>query len=638
MKRIIISISIVLLSTIFAKAAPAGDAIEIFYSYFHAISSGNCGRAIEIRRGYSIEACNEISEVIEPASVLKNWETAKGVILQFSVSFLRNEKAEYFSGFVLLSKANDTWTIENSSFASGGSLRDYVVGTLDKLFKSAAAAARQLPDYSQSDIDAADTPSNIGNMPIGNTDVNQPTPREQGDKIPKDDGKTANTGAQTGNAPSGIAIGEEVPVEMSSTADSASAELSPPEPSEQESVLIDKDKNAPETPHSRMPPSYTEGELAAAEKCQTPDVCLTQNVAVAARDRLREVGSGAAIVDGPETMSSDPASSPGVPRRIENTGGAWPGSHGSEFGSEAILNACFDGKMLAQRPGEKKLDKTNKLAFLAVPQRLQPTANNYNVEKRYRRSIRSVDTGGRKLIALGFDICEKNNDFTGYDGGIIDFLRANKVKATLYMSGKWMATHPERSMQLIADPLFEKGNHAWTHGNFRVLAADQIDDQIYYTEAQYELLREELLAMDCSTQLGSEEAARIPPRMMTFRFPYGTCNADALERVNGAGLPAVQWDTVTADPARGQTAAAISDVLVNAKPGAIVVMHANGRGWNTAKALRTAIPELKRRGFEFVTVAELLQMGEPVASDNCYERKPGDNKHYDRIFGTGTGD
>lgn len=50
------------------------------------------------------------------------------------------------------------------------------------------------------------------------------------------------------------------------------------------------------------------------------------------------------------------------------------------------------------------------------------------------------------------------------------------------------------------------------------------------------------------------------------------------------------------------------------------------------------IPVLKKRGYKFVTISELLRMGRPIATQTCYELRPGDNKHYDKIFGRGTGD
>jgi peptidoglycan-N-acetylglucosamine deacetylase len=118
-----------------------------------------------------------------------------------------------------------------------------------------------------------------------------------------------------------------------------------------------------------------------------------------------------------------------------------------------------------------------------------------------------------------------------------------------------------------------------------------------------------------------------------FRFPFGTCNAETLSEVNEAGLLAIQWDVVSGDPAKAASAEAIEHgVVAQVKSGSIVVMHANGRGWHTAEALPLVIAGLRKRGFEFATVGELLDKGEPVIADSCYELKPGDNARYDKLF------
>ena len=102
------------------------------------------------------------------------------------------------------------------------------------------------------------------------------------------------------------------------------------------------------------------------------------------------------------------------------------------------------------------------------------------------------------FITLTFDLCEQADEVTGYDGELVDTLRAQGVKATFYAGGKWMRSHPERTLQLMADPLFELGNHAWTHGNLRVLQGAEMANQIRWTQAEYERLRDQLLALPLS--------------------------------------------------------------------------------------------------------------------------------------------
>jgi len=311
----------------------------------------------------------------------------------------------------------------------------------------------------------------------------------------------------------------------------------------------------------------------------------------------------------------------------------------STFGSLAILNRCWTSSQLSGSPQDKKVRRPISNPYRQPPEVMIP----YDIspiEPRLRYSIRRIiPEGNKKIVALTFDLCERTKEKTGYDAAIVNYLRKHGIKATFYAGGKWMHSHPDKAMQLMADPLFEIGNHAWTHGNLRVLKGQRMEDQILWTQGQYEVLWAQLMSRlelrECPVPLSEME--KIPPVPLTFRFPYGTCNADSLNFLAESGLPAIQWDVVTADPSSKQSATAIAKtVLRNVKPGSIIIAHANGRGYNTAKALPLFIPNLKKRGYQFMTVTELLKSGKVVSAKTCYELKQGDNLRYDRIFGEGT--
>ncbi len=305
-------------------------------------------------------------------------------------------------------------------------------------------------------------------------------------------------------------------------------------------------------------------------------------------------------------------------------------------GATTILDACWSPEALRGLPGERTIRAYP--ANYTPPQRVNPLSSNAPLGSEFARSVRSVDPDhGEKLVALTFDLCEQANEVTGYDGELVDTLRAEKVNATFYAGGKWMRSHPERTMQIMADPLFEIGNHAWTHGNLRVLRDKEMEEQIRWTQAQYELLREQLLNLPCATSVAKSQAQSISPLPSTFRFPYGTCDATALKAVAQAGLYPIQWNIVSGDPVRRQNADQMAkEILDKVRPGSIVIAHANGRGWHTSEALKTLIPALKKRGYRFVTVSQLIKSGNPVAVEFCYELRPGDNLKYDKLFGRGT--
>lgn len=317
-----------------------------------------------------------------------------------------------------------------------------------------------------------------------------------------------------------------------------------------------------------------------------------------------------------------------------------PKWHDIFSGSHSLLASCWSEDQLKHVDGEEKPRKTGPNAYMEAPDLAFSTYFEHRtVASDSLGSIRRVDTHGKKLVALTFDLCEQNNDLAGYDGRIVDILRNRGVRATFFAGGKWMATHESRALQLLADPLFEIGNHAWTHGNLRVLRGEEARLQILGTQLQYKKLWNELMTLDCATNLPSVEKAKLQIQMTAFRFPYGTCSPDTLAMVNKEGLSAIQWSVVSGDPDVGQSAEdIIQGVMKSVVPGAIILMHANGRGWNTALALPELLDQLSSKGYQFLTISELLSAGTPIAVNECYENIPGDNVRYDRIFGKGTGD
>lgn len=318
-------------------------------------------------------------------------------------------------------------------------------------------------------------------------------------------------------------------------------------------------------------------------------------------------------------------------------------------GSSALHDACFAPADLAARPDEKSPRKGVRGFDRAEPART--LAAFAPVPAHLRGAIRRVRLpDGHKLVALTLDLCEQPGEIAGYDGAIIDYLRQEGVKATLFVGGKWLRSHETRTRQLMSDPLFEIANHSAAHRNLRLLSGARLGEEIEAPQRAYEAVRENFAREQCVAAAGEAAWRGVPKRMRLFRFPYGACNAASLAAVNDAGLLAIQWDVSLGDPWPGQTAAAIArEMLSRTKPGSILIGHANGRGFHTAEALPMVIPKLKAQGYRFVTVSELLAAGTPEVVPTCYNLKPGDTDRYDnlvtalarnakpRATGTGTG-
>jgi peptidoglycan/xylan/chitin deacetylase (PgdA/CDA1 family) len=82
-------------------------------------------------------------------------------------------------------------------------------------------------------------------------------------------------------------------------------------------------------------------------------------------------------------------------------------------------------------------------------------------------------------------------------------------------------------------------------------------------------------------------------------------------------LPIILWSIDTVDW-KNQNASQISrKVLENVRDGDIILMHDIYA--DTAKAIKTIIPELKKQGYQLVTISELYELrGETIKAGRVY--------------------
>jgi peptidoglycan/xylan/chitin deacetylase (PgdA/CDA1 family) len=92
-----------------------------------------------------------------------------------------------------------------------------------------------------------------------------------------------------------------------------------------------------------------------------------------------------------------------------------------------------------------------------------------------------------------------------------------------------------------------------------------------------------------------------------FRPPGGASSGALVAEARSMGFTTVNWDIDPRDWARPGTGAIFSNVVGNAHPGAIVLQHDGGGDRSqTLAALPGEIATLRARGYQFVTITELL--------------------------------
>jgi len=200
-----------------------------------------------------------------------------------------------------------------------------------------------------------------------------------------------------------------------------------------------------------------------------------------------------------------------------------------------------------------------------------------------------------KIIALTFDACggPRSNK---YDAELIDFLRAQKIPATLFISGKWMEDNMATFLELCRDTLFEIENHGLNH---RPCSVDG--------ESEYGIKG----TPDVPDAFDEIEANEINIKRLSGRRPlfYRSATAytdEACAKIAGLlNVTIVSFDVLSGDAVPFTPAELIcNNVLKNIKPGAIVIMHFNHPEWNTYEALLQIIPALKERKYSFARLMD----------------------------------
>ncbi|WP_416518364.1 polysaccharide deacetylase family protein [Streptomyces achromogenes] len=179
--------------------------------------------------------------------------------------------------------------------------------------------------------------------------------------------------------------------------------------------------------------------------------------------------------------------------------------------------------------------------------------------------------------------------------GLIRALRELKVPATVFMTGSWAEQYPAEARDLGRDPRFEVANHSWSHYAF---TAD------CYGLPTVDAGR---MRADVERAYASLRAAGVPHPMPYFRFPGGCYDQRALRALSGLGVTAVQWDVISGDAFATDADAVARQVLDGVRPGSVVVLHCTrSAAPTTEQVVRTVVPELRKRGYRFVKVSELI--------------------------------
>jgi peptidoglycan/xylan/chitin deacetylase (PgdA/CDA1 family) len=203
-------------------------------------------------------------------------------------------------------------------------------------------------------------------------------------------------------------------------------------------------------------------------------------------------------------------------------------------------------------------------------------------------------TSGRPEVALTFDAGADR----GYTEEILDVLKEYGVKASFGITGHWAEANPDLIKRMVAEGhmIF---NHTWSHRSFTGASTAGWDEGVLTREERQKELFDTAKLIRKLTK-GYETAPY-------FRPPYGDLDDSVLADLADAGYYiTVMW---TCD-SFGWNGATVDEILERcaepAQAGDIILLHVGAESQDAA-ALPRMIEILQDKGFQLVTVEELLQ-------------------------------
>lgn len=220
-----------------------------------------------------------------------------------------------------------------------------------------------------------------------------------------------------------------------------------------------------------------------------------------------------------------------------------------------------------------------------------------NSPKEWGEDVSGVKTrikGSQKLIALTFDACGSTHGMR-YDKTLIDYLRKERIPATLFINGRWIAANRAEFDRLAADSLFEIANHGQHHRPASVNGRSVYG--ISGTKDVGQLVDE--------IELNARKLLELTGKRPQF-YRSGTAYYDEVAvKISQELGHKVAGFSLLGDAGATYSRGKVASALLAAKPGDIAILHFNHPESGTAAGIMDAIPELRKRGFRFVRLSDV---------------------------------
>jgi peptidoglycan/xylan/chitin deacetylase (PgdA/CDA1 family) len=189
-----------------------------------------------------------------------------------------------------------------------------------------------------------------------------------------------------------------------------------------------------------------------------------------------------------------------------------------------------------------------------------------------------------KLAALTFD--DGPNPY--YTWKLLRVLREKSVKANFFLIGREVEKYPELARRILREG-HSIGNHTYTHANL--------------LERRKKTIVKEIVKCDVVLE------AVTGRKPLLFRSPHGFRKPVVSQISQQLGHYQVDWSLCPRDWLRPGTKRMLKLVLKKVRPGTIILLHDGGGDRSqTVEVVPLIIDRLRERGYQFVTIEELLDL------------------------------
>jgi polysaccharide deacetylase family sporulation protein PdaB len=191
----------------------------------------------------------------------------------------------------------------------------------------------------------------------------------------------------------------------------------------------------------------------------------------------------------------------------------------------------------------------------------------------------------KKLIALTFD----DGPNPKYTPQVLELLKQYNAYATFFEIGYRMEQYPQ-IVQQVVQAGHELGNHSMTHQNEKKAGVQSMSIDIINADKIIQKYQ--------------------PNHLKLFRPPQGYIDNALLNEAQQLGYLVILWSyhQDSKDWSLPGAQVIADHTIGHAKSGDIVLLHDGGGDRSqTVQALKSILPTLKKQGYQFVTLSDLLQ-------------------------------